>query len=118
MTEWATTLQHMALWGPGLVILWGTYKVVNSILGILKEPPAFMGQFIAAQQAQAVATGEVGAALRQVLERIGQDDYERREVLGVMQVLAEDMREVRINCRATACLRVAPPPPDPQKEAV
>ena len=54
---------------------------------------------IEAQRAQASAMSELSAAVRQVAQR---DDYERRETLGVLSVLSEDMREVKRQVR-TIC---------------
>lgn len=49
-------------------------------------------RWIESQQAQAVAITALTEALRTDRQR---DDYERREVLGVLRVLAEDVRDLK-----------------------
>jgi hypothetical protein len=82
---WTQAMQAAVMWGPGILILVGIFVLV-------RRPPEFVGQFIKAQEGQAVAMSQMAEAVKGVTAK---DDYERREVLGVLQILSEDMREVR-----------------------
>lgn len=85
MGEWTGTLQALALWGPGLLI-------IGLLYGLVRRPPEWINGFVMAQQDIAVSLSGMAAAVKAASER---DDYQQREVLGVMRVLAEDMREVK-----------------------
>ncbi len=62
MSEWAEAGKWALAWGPGLVILVGIYRLVQ-------RPPQFIGTFIAAQQAQAVAMSEMATAVKDATAR-------------------------------------------------
>lgn len=51
---------------------------------------------IEAQNSQAAAMSDLSASVRELTTR---DDYQRREVLGVLQVLAEDVRDMKREMR-------------------
>ena len=67
MIEWAGTLRWAVMWGPGILILAGIYALV-------RRPPAFIGEFVAAQQAQAVAMSKMASAVEQATARAGAID--------------------------------------------
>jgi len=82
---WGTTLQHLALWSPGLLVLIGLFV-------LLRRPPAFVAQFIQAQQAQAAAmeglarsvehAGSQGSAMQtEVLRRLDSVDLDVRMII-------------------------------------
>ena len=86
VTEWSNTLQHMALWGPGLVILWGAWRLLTMVLAILKTPPEFVGQFIQTQQAQAVSMAKMAEAITQHTARDGAFESELSRKMDMLLV--------------------------------
>jgi hypothetical protein len=59
---WAKIFENTVLWGPGLLILFGIYL-------LMRRPPAFVGAFILAQQAQAVAMQQMATAVQTMATR-------------------------------------------------
>ena len=53
---WPSIGQWMLAWGPGVLILIGLFT-------LLMRPPRFIGDLIAAQQAQAVAMAKMASAV-------------------------------------------------------
>jgi hypothetical protein len=89
VTPWGTTLQHLALWSPGILILAGLFL-------LLRRPPEFIAQFVAAQQAMAAAmqglarsvdhAGSQGSAMQtEVLRRLDAMDLDIRLVIDRLQ---------------------------------
>jgi hypothetical protein len=79
---WQNTLQHAAiLWGPGFVILLGLFL-------LLMRPPKFLGDFIAAQQAQAVSMAKMAEAVDRATAR---DDRHQEEILVGIQLMLTRM---------------------------
>lgn len=101
-TPWGTTLQHLALWSPGLLILIGLYFLV-------RRPPEFVAMLIAAIQSQATSVQRLSIAVE---ESTRKDDYQQREILGLLQVMGEDVRDVKRELRA----HIAGPPKASQAE--
>lgn len=62
VSPWGTSLQHLALWSPGLLILIGLFF-------LLRKPPTFIAAFIAAQQSQAVAMSSLATAVETMATR-------------------------------------------------
>lgn len=61
MTE-RNLMELAVLWGPGILILVGFYL-------LLRRPPQFVGDFIEAQKAQAVAMSAMAAAIQAMAAR-------------------------------------------------
>ncbi len=57
---------------------------------------------IDAQRGQAAAMTDLASAVRDLTAK---DDYQRREMLGLLQVLAEDMRDVKRELRGPTAAR-------------
>jgi hypothetical protein len=77
---WQETMQHVALWGPGLVILAGLFF-------LLRRPPAFIGEFLASQQQAAIAITKMAEAVEQVTQRSSKLD----EILVGQQLMLHRM---------------------------
>jgi hypothetical protein len=88
MSEWGETFRAAVLWGPGLIILAGVFVLV-------RKPPAYISDFIAAQQAQAAAMQQMAATLEHTSRR---DDMKLEEILvGVQLVLQrQELMERRL----------------------
>jgi hypothetical protein len=56
-TTWADVAKWAIAWGPGLIILFGLFR-------LLCKPPECIGQFLLAQQAQAVAMQQMADAIK------------------------------------------------------
>jgi len=64
---WAQVMQAAVMWGPGILILAGIFRLV-------RNPPEFIGQFVEAQKSQAVAMDKLANAVDQVSDRTSKLD--------------------------------------------
>ncbi len=78
MPDLSDLMVWAALWGPGILILVGIYL-------LLRRPPAFIVQFVAAQQSQAVAMTEMATAVQTMATR--QDALEQVRMQKLDEVL-------------------------------
>jgi len=63
VTEWSNTLQHVALWGPGILILAAIYLLI-------KRPPGWVQEFIKSQVDHAAATHDQAMAMARMAEAV------------------------------------------------
>ncbi|MGD0263548.1 MAG: hypothetical protein ABSD47_01175 [Candidatus Methylomirabilota bacterium] len=86
---WTQAMQAAVMWGPGILILVGIFVLV-------RRPPEFVGQFIKAQESQAVAMSQMATAVEDATKR---DNNKLEEILvGVQLVLhRQEMMERRLD---------------------
>lgn len=83
-------------WGPALLILGAMFYLVIKPPGWLMMLVQTQVDHAEATKAQAVATSELAEAVKASMAR---DDFERQETLGVLRVVAEDLREMKQQLR-------------------
>jgi hypothetical protein len=83
MTGWQL-FQAAVMWGPGILILAGIFVLV-------RRPPEFIGQFIGAQQSQAVAMEKMATAVEHATRR---DNQKLDEILVGIQCVLDRQDEL------------------------
>lgn len=62
MLSWNQVIQYGVMWGPGILILAGLFA-------LLRRPPGWIGDFVASQQANAVAMAKLASAVEDMSTR-------------------------------------------------
>ena len=76
---WREIFEHTVLWGPGLLILFGVFY-------LLRRPPEFVGAFIKAQEAQAIAMAQMATAVQAMATRTDALEQIRMQKLDEVRV--------------------------------
>jgi hypothetical protein len=89
----AELLQSAVMWGPGILILAGIFILV-------RKPPEFIGKFLDAQMAQAVAMNNQATALKDMVDAVkqvaGKDDAIHQELMrGIIKLEINDIAILR-----------------------